>query len=513
LIYRNFSMSNRNGKNGSSSKGGSSLWGKKPRPKKNASDKKGGSVYVRDDAPRMSAARTAEKILPQTNKRLGEFTIERWSHDGRGLTTLNGKTLFVAGALPGEKITARLMEEHSRFIEARADEILEPASERQQPPCPHFSLCGGCQLQHIEPATQLAMKQQSLLQQLQNWGGVTPKRILPAVSSSASQYRSRARLGVWYEADGSISLGFRQQQSKAITPINECLVLVPELNALIEPVRQFLAGLRQSKAITHVELVSGKNSRSIILRHIKALSAIDIAALTQLANGLASDHSSCHIWLEPNGKIGLTELDGTACDPRLIYEVSGLELAFHPQDFTQVNPQINQQMVAQALELLALDPSHRVLDLFCGIGNFTLPIAHHCAEVIGIEAVESMVARGRENAARLDIGNATFIAANLANMTHTQLQRLAGSDGQGVDAILLDPPRDGAKDIIASLQQWIATKQLSPKRIVYVSCNPATLARDAALLAEAGYSLEAVGVLDMFPHTSHVESMALFLPK
>jgi 23S rRNA (uracil1939-C5)-methyltransferase len=250
LIYRNFSMSNRNGKNGSSSKGGSSLWGKKPRPVKSPankiSDKKAGSVYVRDDAPRMNSARAAEKILPQTNKRLGEFTIERWSHDGRGLTNLNGKTLFVAGALPGEKITARLIEEHSRFIEARVDEIFEPASKRQQPPCPHFALCGGCQLQHIEPATQLAMKQQSLLQQLQNWGGVTPKSVLPAITSTANEYRSRARLGVWYEDDGSISLGFRQRQSKVITPITQCLVLLPELNALIEPVRQFLTGLRQS---------------------------------------------------------------------------------------------------------------------------------------------------------------------------------------------------------------------------------------------------------------------------
>ena len=510
-------MSNRNGKSGNSStgktskgsgsKGGGSLLGKKPRPKKDGGSKKEGSVYIRDDAPRMNAARVAEKVLPQTNKRLGEFTIERWSHDGRGLTHIDGKTLFVSGALPGEKITARLVEEHSRFIEARVDEILEPVAERREPPCPHYARCGGCQLQHIDPATQLAMKQQSLLQQLQNWGGVVPKRVLPAISSNSVAYRSRARLGVWYEADGSVSLGFRQQQSNAITPIETCLVLVPELNVLLVPVRQWLGNLRANKAVTHVELVRSKNTSAIILRHTKKLAEADLASLAVLASEYA-----CQIWLEPNGNVGLTQLDGTACDPRLVYDVNALELVFHPQDFTQVNPHINQQMVAQALELLALTPSQRVLDLFCGIGNFTLPFAQQCAVVIGLEAVESMVARGRENAGRLDIANATFVAANLANMTHTQLQRLVGN-GQGIDAILLDPPRDGAKDIIGSIQRWVSGKQLSPQRIVYVSCNPATLARDAALLVEAGYSLDAVGVLDMFPHTSHVESMALFLLK
>jgi 23S rRNA (uracil1939-C5)-methyltransferase len=472
--------------------------GKKPRPKKE------GSVYVRDDAPRMNRARTSEKVLPQFNKRMGEFTIERWSHDGRGLTNLDGKTMFVSGALPGEKITARLVEEHSRFIEARVDEVIEAVPERVEPPCPHYARCGGCQLQHVDPAIQLAMKQQSLLQQLQNWGGVVPKYVFPAISLASSAYRSRARLGVWYEDDGSVSLGFRQQQSNAITPIDHCLVLAPELNALLAPLQQWLDTLGSHKTVTHIELVRGKNTSAIILRHTKKLTDAHLTALAQLA-----EQHSCHIWLEPNGNVGLTELNGTPCDPRLHYDLEGLELAFHPQDFTQVNPQVNQQMVAQALTLLALKPDQRVLDLFCGIGNFTLPIAQYCAEVIGIEAVESMVLRGRENADRLHIDNAKFIAANLADLSHTQLQRLGGD----ISAILLDPPRDGAKDIIASIQRWVTGKQLSPQRIVYVSCNPATLARDAALLAEVGYSLDTLGVLDMFPHTSHVESMALFLLK
>lgn len=502
-------MSNRSGKNGNSSKGnppkkGGSLLGQKPRPKKTD-----GKVYVRDDAPRRNHARVEEKRMPQTNKRLGEFIIDRLSHDGRGIAILDGKTLFIDGALTGEKVTARLVEDHPRFIDARIDQLLSTSPERVEPPCPHYANCGGCQLQHMQPAAQLAMKQQSLLEQLQRWGGVAPKRVLPAISAGDTGYRSRARLGVWYEADGSVSLGFRQQYSNAITHVNQCMVLVPELNTLLAPLHDWLTNLRAAKAVTHIELVKGQQQTAIILRHTKKLAEVDLVGLTQLA-----EQQACNVWLEPNGNLGLTDLKGEECDPRLVYQLESLELAFHPQDFTQVNPEVNQQMVAQALALLALKPDDRVLDLFCGIGNFTLPISRHCAEVIGIEAVESMVLRGRENTERLGITNAKFIAANLADMTHTQLQRLGGANKeQEITAILLDPPRDGAKDIITSIQRWVAGKQLSPKRIVYVSCNPATLARDSALLAEAGYQLDAVGVLDMFPHTSHVESMALFLLK
>jgi 23S rRNA (uracil1939-C5)-methyltransferase len=507
-------MSNRSGKNGSfangnSSKGGGfkkagSLLGKKPRPKK-----ADGSVYVRDDVPRRNQPRSAEsaatnKAVPQLHKPLGEFTIDRLSHDGRGVASLDGKTIFIAGALVNERVSARLIEEHSRFIDARVDTLITSSPERVVPPCPHYARCGGCQLQHMQPAQQLAMKEASLLQQLKRWGGVEPKHVLPPITLSDQGYRSRARMGVWYETDGSVSLGFRQHYSNEITQINHCLVLAPELNQLLAPVHAWLTDLRAAKAVTHIELVKGQDAIAIILRHTKKLAEADLAALAQLA-----EQHQVNVWLEPNGDIGLTDLQGNPCQPRLHYEVAGLSLGYHPQDFTQVNPAVNQQMVAQALELLALKPDDRALDLFCGIGNFTLPMARECAEVVGIEAVESMVLRGRENASARQINNATFIAANLADMTHTQLQRLGGN----INALLLDPPRDGAKDIVTSIQRWVSGKQLSPKRIVYVSCSPATLARDSALLAEVGYQLDAVGVLDMFPHTSHVESMALFLLK
>lgn len=499
-------MAHKNGKtpSGGSAKKSGSLLGKKPRPKK-----ADGKVYVRDDAPRRNQPRAAEKVLPQFNKRLGEFTIDRLSHDGRGVADLDGKTIFIAGALVHETVSARLVEEHARFIDARVDQVISASPERVVPPCAHYAQCGGCQLQHMQPAQQLMMKQDSLLQQLKRWGGVEPKRVLAPITLADTGYRSRARLGVWYEDDGSVSLGFRQHYSNQITQVDQCLVLAPELNKLLAPLRVWLTELRAAKAVTHIELVKGQaddslSNSAIIVRHTKKLAEADLSALAQLAA-----QQQVSVWLEPNGNLGLTDLQGNSCDPRLSYEVAGLKLTYHPQDFTQVNPQVNQLMVAQALELLALKPGDRALDLFCGIGNFTLPMARQCAEVVGIEAVESMVVRGRENAAALQIDNAKFIAANLADMTHTQLQRLGGN----INALLLDPPRDGAKDIIASIQRWVTGKQLSPKRIVYVSCNPATLARDSALLAEVGYQLDAVGVLDMFPHTSHVESMALFLLK
>jgi 23S rRNA (uracil1939-C5)-methyltransferase len=245
-------MSNRSGKNSSSSKGGTpkkgaSLLGKKPRPKK-----ADGKVYVRDDAPRRNQPRAAEKVLPQFNKRLGEFTIDRLSHDGRGVADLDGKTIFIAGALVNEKVSARLVEEHARFIDARVDQLIEASPERVAPPCVHYAQCGGCQLQHMQPAQQLMMKQDSLLQQLKRWGGVEPKRVLAPITLADTGYRSRARLGVWYEDDGSVSLGFRQHYSNQITQVDQCLVLAPELNQLLAPLRVWLTELRAAKAVTHI---------------------------------------------------------------------------------------------------------------------------------------------------------------------------------------------------------------------------------------------------------------------
>lgn len=445
-------------------------------------------------------SRIRDESVPgaRPNQRLGEFTINRLSHDGRGVTQWNGKTLFVDGALAGEQVSVRFVSEHGRYAEAVVDEVIQAAAERQTPPCPHYKLCGGCQLQHMPESLQLQLKQDTLLEQMQRWAGLTPSRVLPAIQSSSTGYRSRARLGVWYEADGRVTLGFRQRQSKHLTPIDHCLVLPASLNALLLPLRQWLAQLQSAQAVTHLELLDVAGHMGVIVRHTKKLSVADREALTALAGAFGGE-----IWLQGDKGASLTALDGQACDPRLHYELPdfSLDLAFHPQDFIQVNPAVNRRMVQQAIDLLQLTGAERVLDLFCGIGNFTLPLARACAEVIGVEAVEAMVERGRENAVRSGLENLRFMAADLTKLSVNQLQQRCGK----VDAILLDPPRDGAREILASIGQ------LAAKRIVYVSCNPATLARDAKLLADSGYRLESLGVLDMFPHTTHVESMALFV--
>ncbi len=474
--------------------------GKKSQPKRSGD----APVYVRDDTPRLNAPRKREAATQsKINMRLGEFVIDRLSHDGRGLANLDGKTLFIDGALTGERVSARLLAEHPRFIEARVDQLLAASPERVEPPCPHFASCGGCQLQHMSPAQQLQMKQAALLDQMERWAGLKPERVLDPVRSSSQGYRSRARLGVWYQVDGSVTLGFRQKASNELTAIDACLVLTPELNSLLAPLHRWLTGLSAAKAVTHIEAIHADQSLALVIRHTKALAAVDLAALTRLTEQLA-----LQVWLEGNDKLGLRNLAGELVDPRLHYSLdSDTTLAFHPQDFTQVNPQVNRQMVSQALELLALKDDDQVVDFFCGMGNFTLPMARRCARVTGIEGVATMVERGRANAQSLGLNNAEFIRADLASLNHTQVRQLCSQ----ASAILLDPPRDGAKELVEQLKSLRAKGQLNATRIVYVSCNPATLARDSKILAEAGYRLEALGVLDMFPHTSHLESMALFL--
>jgi 23S rRNA (uracil1939-C5)-methyltransferase len=477
-------------------------------------------------------SKSSRAFQSQRDKRLGECVIDRWSHDGRGIAQLNGKTTFVAGALVGERVTARLVAEHPRYIEARVDEVITVSTERVTPPCEFFSACGGCQLQHIHTDTQRELKQQGLLQQLKSWGGVEPKRLLSMISAQENAYRNRARLGVWYNADGSVSVGFRELNSKTISPISSCYVLATELSNLIFPLQNWLVTIASTRAVTHIELIKGDKELAIILRHTNVINSDNLLAL----ENIIKDHTKeivCHIWLEPNGNLGLTDLSGKVCDPRLYYSFpdlsfAGLTLGFHPQDFIQVNGLINAKMVAQTLNLLALKSTDVVLDLFCGMGNFSLPLAQHCAQVIGIEGSSDMVARASENADRLHITNAEFFAANLSEMTHTQLLRLMTDTlnltNPTIDAMLLDPPRDGAKEIITAILQadlpkqqggkgQLSKRQLGPQRIVYVSCNPATLARDSALLIAAGYELDSLGAIDMFPHTSHLESIALFLLK
>lgn len=475
--------------------------GQKPRAAKTSNKKVADKPFAFEveNAPRLNQPRREKKAQPMDDMRLGEFTIDRMGHDGRGITQWNGKTLFVDGTLTGERISARLVRDHARYAEARVDKLLAASPERIDPMCAHYAECGGCQLQHWGTENQLAFKQAAVLQQLELWGGVKPKHILAPITSVDQGYRRCARLGIDY-TDGEVTLGFRKRTSKTLVQVNFCSVLAPELNRLLAPLKTWLTELRAAEAVTHLELIHTEQTTAVVLRHVQPLHEIDLQNLAALSTSL-----NVSVWLQGAEAHQLQAVNGQNIDPRLSYRLPDyeLELEFHPQDFIQVNPEVNTKMIAQALQLLALKGNERVLDLFCGIGNFTLPLARKCAEVIGIEAVESMVQRGRENATKLGIGNAQFTAANLLTMSEHRLHQTCGK----IDAVLLDPPRDGAKEIIDKLPK------LSPKRIVYVSCNPATLARDAKALAAAGYQLDSVGVLDMFPHTAHVESMALFVRK
>ncbi|HEY7885727.1 MAG TPA: 23S rRNA (uracil(1939)-C(5))-methyltransferase RlmD [Cellvibrionaceae bacterium] len=436
---------------------------------------------------------------PQTSAPLPvvELAVERISHDIRGIAYWQDKPVFISGALAGETVRARFTRNNARFAEARAEAIIVASEQRITPVCAHFGECGGCQLQYMSAAEQLGLKQNAVLDQLQRQGGIVPEQILPTISLADTGYRSQARLGVWV-SEQQTTLGFRRFNDRELTAISHCPVLVAPLNDLLVPLRKLLSE-NASKSITHIAITETDGQCALVLRHTQTLAQPVLAALSDFAS-----RYHCDLWLQPNkDPYALTDLDGRAVNPRMHYTLAEFDctLALHPADFIQINSAVNRAMVTQALDLLGPTADEHVLDLFCGIGNFTLPLARRAGRVTGVEALESMVARGRENALVNGLSNVDFMAADLNVTDAADLIKRIGP----VDALLLDPPRDGAREVCENIQR------LSPARVVYVSCNPATLARDAASLVGKGYRLHTFGVLDMFPHTSHVESMALFI--
>ncbi len=426
-----------------------------------------------------------------------EVDVHSLSHDGRGIARWQEKTLFVSGALPGETVVCKQSAAHGRFNEAKTVSIVSASSDRVDPPCEFYQRCGGCDLQHLAVDKQIQSKQASVLDQMQRIGGLQPQTVLPALQSKSSDYRVRARLAVYWSKAGAPSLGFRGEGSKQVVPITHCTVLHPSIDQLIPALSEWLKSIERNRPVTHIELSADTEGACILLRHTRKLEQVDRDSLNQLAH----EHSA-EVFLQGDSGAELLDLSGDAVKPRRHYRLDDfdLKMAFHPLDFIQVNPQINEQMLAQALTLLNLSADDKVLDLFCGVGNFTLPMARQAGSVVGVEAQESMVERGRENAANNGMDNAKFLAANL------EKPMAPGLLGRGnIDAILLDPPRSGA----AGALPFIA--QLKAPKLLYISCNPSTLARDAKGLAEQGYRLDTLGIMDMFPHTSHVESMALFL--
>lgn len=387
------------------------------------------------------------------------------------------------------------------FDEARTVEVLDASSDRVAPRCAHFGTCGGCVLQHLDEGKQILAKQRVLLDNLERIGHVAAQAVLPPLTDASWGYRRKGRFSVRrVNKKDKTLVGFREQDPRFVADLGECHTVIPEIGSKIGALALLVESLQARADIPQIEFIAGDRTRdysgvALIFRHLQPLSESDLAALT--AFGQAHDFA---IFLQPGGVESVHALWPQAPELAFALPQWNIELAFRPLDFIQVNAGLNQKMIARTFELLAPQPQDRVLDLFCGLGNFTLPMARLIGEVVGVEGEAGLVARARENAQRNGLDNAQFHAADL-----TQDQRGTPWMRQGFDKLLLDPPRSGAIDVLRQLP----LKQF--KRIVYVSCHPGSLARDAGFLVnEAGYALTSAGVMDMFPHTAHVESIALF---
>lgn len=426
-----------------------------------------------------------------------EVFIESLSHEGRGVARVGGKTIFVEGALPGERVRARYLREHRRYDETVAAEVLAPAPERVAPPCKHHGVCGGCSLQHLDHDAQLRHKESILLEYLHHAGDIAPQSLLAPLISPGEGYRHRGRLSARFVANKHRSVvGFRERRSNLITEITRCMVLHPRVGALLPELSALVSRLSVADAVPQIEVAVSEQDCGLVLRHVRPVTSAD----RELLLVFEREHN-VRFFLQPGGEDTVQPLD-PARPPALSYQLEefAVEIRFGPTDFTQVNFHINRQLVRRVVELLNPGAQSRVLDLFCGLGNFSLPLARRAGSVTGVEGLANLVAGARANAARNGIGNAEFIIADLAR------EELDGPFlHRPWDKVLLDPPRAGAREVLAVLNY------ASVQTLVYVSCNPATFARDAALLVnEKGYVLEEVGIVDMFPHTAHVECLARF---
>jgi 23S rRNA (uracil1939-C5)-methyltransferase len=431
----------------------------------------------------------------------------------------DGKVVFIDGALPTEVVTANVHRKKNNWEQASLVAIHRESAQRVRPRCPHFGLhegaCGGCKMQHLHVGAQVAIKQRVLEDDLWHLGKVKPEAMLRPIEGPAWGYRWRARFSVRHvRKKGTVLVGFHERKSRYVADIRECHVVPPHVSALLMPLRALIGSMDAIETCPQIELACGDEVTALVLRHLEPLSPGDLAKLRQFA----ADHPGVQWWLQPKGPDTVKLMD--AGGPQLGYTLPefGITMPFKPTDFTQVNPHINRVLVARAIRLLDAQAHERVIDWFCGLGNFTLPLATRAGQVLGIEGSEALVARSRENyrlnqaQAERPLAPTEFVARNLFEMTTQQLVE----DGRA-DRWLVDPPREGAFALakaLADLEQNPALKGPTwqpPRRIVYVSCNPATLARDAGLLVhQAGYRCVAAGVVNMFPHTAHVESIAVF---
>lgn len=425
---------------------------------------------------------------------LAETTVQSLSQEGHGLARIDGRTVFIDGALPGERVQFFYARQRARYDEGRVVRVLEPAPARVTPPCPHFGICGGCSLQHLAPEQQLQHKQAMVLEQLQRIGGIQPEALLPPLAGSGWGYRRKARLAVKFvNKKNAVLVGFREKHSHFVADLISCEVLHPSVGTRIPALRALIRELSVYDKIPQIEIAVGDAATALVFRHLAELSLSDIEKLKAF-----SEHHQFSIFLQSGGLESIQPL--WPLDPPPLYYTleGGLSVYFHPADFIQVNADLNRLMVVRVLELLDVQPSDRVLELFSGIGNFSLPIAKRAATLTALEGDAALVDRADANAKRNEIDNIQFRLADLADPRSCALE-------EAYDSLLVDPPRTGALEVIEALELETV------RRLVYVSCNPATLARDAAILDDKkGLKLSCLGLIDMFPHTSHVETVALF---
>ena len=428
-------------------------------------------------------------------------TVAALTHDGEGIVR-EGKAAFVPGALPGESIRFRRIRRHRQHDEAELLEVLQPSPARVVPRCEHFGVCGGCALQHLAPEAQLEAKQTELRDNLERVGRVLPREWLPPLRGPVWSYRRRARLGSKFVTKKDrVLVGFRERLAPYVAEVRHCEVLARPLGGLIESLASLLSGLSIRHRIPQIETAVADNAVALVLRVLDPPTAADLARLREFA----ATHS-VRLYLQDGGLESVRPLDTEAPLEPLRYTLRefAVQLEFTPTDFVQINAQINEALVARAVELLDPTPSSTILDLFCGLGNFTLPLARLGARVVGVEGERGLVERARHNARLNGISNAEFHVADLARLPATGTPWLKDT----YTHVLLDPPRAGAAGVLASISR------LNPRRVLYISCHPGSLARDLGVLVhEQGMTLVAAGVLDMFPHTTHVESLALLETK
>jgi 23S rRNA (uracil1939-C5)-methyltransferase len=436
----------------------------------------------------------SKKILPAAPVRV---RIDAFTHDGRGIARVEGKPVFIEGALPGEDVSFVYTDIRRDYAEGKIEVLHEAAPGRVEPRCPSFGVCGGCSFQHVADEAQIEAKQKMLVEQFQRIAKLDDVALFPPLTGPSWGYRHKARLGVKHvPKKGRVLVGFRERSSPFITDLEFCPVLHPKVGERLLDLSALIGGLTIKDRLPQIEVAVGDDHAALVFRMLADPNADDLQTLRAFGARFGFD-----IYLQRRGPDSVMPLYPEH-PPMLAYALpeQGIEFRFKATDFTQVNIEINRKMVSRVLEILSPEPSDTVLDLFCGIGNFTLPLATRAGHVVGVEGGAEAVERARENAAANGLGNVEFHVADLT-------QPLEGQPWayRHYDKILLDPSRAGAEEVLAGVPRWGAT------RIVYVSCNPSTLARDAGILVNRhGYKLVRAGVMDMFPQTAHVESIALF---